>query len=167
MHDPLDDSLPPAQGQLQLDTLRNNGLPPGNDSSGPQITATPILEEADHDYPPPGHDFDDWSMDIDGEGDGGFLGDERTQAGSEDEEDTNEEDIEDLMQILTIDSGEESPCEDEEDDDSEDEASDELEDLDDRMDNRTDDDEAASIRLLLLTLKELSGISHQSFKANT
>jgi hypothetical protein len=167
MHDPPDNSLPPAQGQLQLDTLRNNGLPPGNDSSEPQITATTILEEAHHDHPPPGHDFNDWSMDIDGEGDGRFLGDERSQAASEDEEGTNEEDIEDLMQILTIDSGEESPFEDEDEDEDEDEASDELEDLDDRMDDRTEDDEAASIRLLLLTLKELSGIGHPSFKANT
>jgi hypothetical protein len=34
------------------------------------------------------------------------------------------------------------------------------------MHDRTDDDEAESIRLLLLELKELSGISHQGFMAN-
>ena len=153
------------RGQFQLDTLRNDGFPPENDSLGPQITATTIPEEADHGHVPPVHDFDDWSMDINGEGDGGFFGDQRA---SEDEEDSNgrdEEDIEDLLQILTIDSGEESAFEDEdEDEDKEENANNELEDLEDRMDDRTDDEEAASLRLLLLELKELSGIDHQGFK---
>ena len=157
----------PRRSQFQLDTVRNDGSPPGNDSSRPQITATTIPEEADHDHAPPVHDFDDWSMDIDGEGDGGFFSVERSQTPSEDEGDSNErdeEDVEDLLQMLTIDSGEESAFEDEDGEESVDE---ELEDLDDRMHDRTDDDEADSIRLLLLQLKELSGISHQGFKANT
>src|SRR5208282_139753 len=157
----------PRRNQFQLDTISNDGSPPGNDSSRPRITATTILEEADHDHAPPVHDFDDWSMDIDGEDDGGFFSVERSQTTSEDEGDSNErdeEDVEDLLQMLTIDSGEESAFEDEDEEESEDE---ELEDLDDRMHDRTDDDDADSIRLLLLQFKELSGINHQGFKTNT
>ena len=157
----------PRRSQFQLDTVRNDGSPPVNDSSRPQITATTIPEEADHDHAPPVHDFDDWSMDIDGEGDRGFFSVERTQTPSEDEGDFNERDegdVEDLLQMLTIDSGEESAFEDEDGEESVDE---ELEDLDDRMHDRIDDDEVDSIRLLLLQLKELSGINHQDFKANT
>ena len=161
---------PPNNSALQLDNLRNDEFPSGNDSSRPQITATTIPEEADHDHAPPIHDFDDWSMDIDGEGDGGFFGDERTQIASEDEGASNErdqedvEDVEDLLQILMIDNDEESTFEDEEEKENVDE---ELEDLDDHMHDRTDDDEADSIRLLLIQLKELSDISDQGFKANT
>lgn len=165
MIDPPDDST--LQGRFQLNTLRNDGFPPGNGSSRPQITATTIPEETDNDHAPPVHDFDDWSMDIDGEGDGGFFSNEHTQTTSEDEGDadeSHEEDVEDALQKLVIDSGEESAFEDEDREEGTDE---ELEDLDDRMHDRTDDDDADSLKLLLLQLKELSGISYQGFKANT
>jgi hypothetical protein len=79
--------------------------PPVEDPSRPQITATTIPEEADHDHAPPVHDFDPWSMDIDGEGDGGFLSDRRTSEDEGDSNETDEEDLEDLLQLLTIDSG--------------------------------------------------------------
>jgi hypothetical protein len=106
-------------------------------------------------------------MDIDGEGDGGFFNSERSQTTSEDEEDvdeSHEQDVEDELQKLTIDSGEESAFEDEDGEEGTDE---ELEDLDDRMHGGTDDDDADSLKLLLLQLKELSGISRQGFKAYT
>ena len=108
-------------------------------------------------------------MDIDGEDDNGFFDDEYTQIISEEEGESNggdEEDIEDLLQILTIDFGEESDFENEDVEENEDE---ELDDLDNQISvhNRTNDDDADSIRLLLLQLKELSDINHQGFKTNT
>src|SRR5271169_3885982 len=154
------------QDQFQLDTTHNDGFPPANGSSRPQIATPTIPEEVDNDHAPV-HDFDDGFMDIDMEGDGGFLGDEHTQTASEDEGDSDEsdeEDIEDALQVLTIDSGEEFAFEDE---DTEENADEGLEDLDDPMHDGTDEYEADSLRLLLLHLKELSGISHQSSKSNT
>jgi len=159
------DSL--LQGQSQLNPLHNDGFPPANGSSRPQITAPTIPEEADNDHAPPVYDFDDWPMDIDGEGDGRSLSDERTQTASENEGDSDEsdeEDVEDTLQMLTIDSGEEFAFDDEEE---EEESADEVEDLSDPMHDRTDENDADSLRLLLLQLKELSGISHRSSKANT
>ena len=157
----------PRQSLFQLDSLHNDGFPPVNGSSRPQVTAPTIPEEADNDHAPPVDDFDGWPMDVEGGGDGGFPGDERAQTASEEEENSDEsdrEDVEDELQMLTIDSGEEFAFENEGDEESED---DEPEDLDDRMHDRIDEDEADSLRLRLLQLKELSGISHRSSKANS
>jgi hypothetical protein len=165
MINPLNDST--LQSQFQLNTLRNDGFLPGVSSPRPQITATTIPKETDKEHAPPGNDFDDWSMDINGEGDGGFFNSERSQTTSEDEEDvdeSHEQDVKDELQKLTIDSGEESAFEDEDGEEGTDE---ELEDLDDRMHGGTDDNDADSLKLLLLQLKELSGISRQGFKAYT
>ena len=165
MIDHLNDSL--CHGQLQLNTFHNDGHPPASGSLQRQITTPTIPEEADNDYALPVHDFDDWSMDIDGEGTGGFLSDECAQTMSEEERDSdgiNEEDVEGALQRLTIDPGEESAFEDEDNDESTDE---ELEELDDLMHDGTNEDEADSLRLHLLQLKELSGIGHRSSKANT
>src|SRR5271154_928570 len=74
MINPPDDST--LQGQFQLNTLCNDGFPPGNGSSQPQITATTIPEETDNNHAPLVHNFDDWSMDIDREGDSGFFSNE-------------------------------------------------------------------------------------------
>src|SRR5271170_3455906 len=104
------------QGQFQLDIPPNDGFPPANGSPRSQITTPSIPEEADNDHALFMPDFDDGFMDIDDEGDGGFLGDdgvlgdERTQTVSEDEGDSDEsdeEDAEDALRVLTIDSGEE------------------------------------------------------------
>ena len=127
MNDSPDDSL--LQGQFHLDILHNDGYPSAIGSSRPHTTAPTIPEEADNDHAPPVHDFDDCPMDIDGDNDGGFLGDDHAHTASEDEGDSDEsdeEDVEDALQTLTINSGEESAFEDEEDEESADE---ELEDL--------------------------------------
>ena len=127
---------------------------------GPQITTTnTIPEETDNNHALPVYDFDDWSMDIEGEGDGGFFSNDRSQTTSEDEGDADEshEEDEDTLQKVIIESGEESTFSDEGWEGTDDE---EPEDLDDRMHDRTDDEDEDSLRLLLHQLKELSGISH-------
>src|SRR5271169_159056 len=129
----------PCQSQFQLDTVRNDGFPPGNDLSQSQIAASTMSKEADNDHAPPVHDFDDWPMDIDEGGDGGSFGYERTQSPSEDEGDSGEsgeEDIDDTLEMLAIHSGEESAFEDEDGAESSDE---ELEGLDDHMHDNTDE----------------------------
>jgi hypothetical protein len=161
----LDDSI--LQSRFQLNILCNDGFLPGVDSPPSQITVITIPEEIDKKYASPGNDFDDWSMDIDEEDNGGFFNSERSQTISEDEEDIDEshkQNIENELQKLTIDSGEESVFEDE---NGEENINEELEDLNDRMHGGIDDNNIDSLKLFLLQLKELSGISRQGFKAYT
>ena len=107
-----------------------------NGSLRPQITASTI---PDNGYALLVHHFHDWPMDIDREGDGGFLSEERPQTVSEDEGDSDEsdeEDVEGALPMLTIDSGNEPAFEK----DEEESVDEEVEDLDDPMHDRTDED---------------------------
>ena len=120
----------PRRSQFQFDIVYNDEFSSGNNSLQSQIIVIIILEEADHDHASSIHDFDDWFMDIDVEDDERFFSIEHIRIASEDEEDSNERDeenVEDLLQMLTIDSNEKFVFEDEDREKSVDE---ELEDLD-------------------------------------
>ena len=141
---------PHEQRQLNTDGGRHeNGI---RDTHMPEATAleSPAISDT---FP---NDFDDWMMDIDGEGDDGY----REMASEDDSEDSEDEEIEEPSYKNPIDSDEEIDF-----------LYDEYESVsDEEMDatdvggfDSSDTDEVQDIMWLLQHLKELSGTNLDNF----